>query len=110
MYSDPTGEWLFKSAVVIAAMVASFSYTVGVSISGQNWDLGKSLKTTLLSAAVAAVTYGIGPVFSAGGFWAAVGNGAVSGSVSGAITSIVNGTDFMKGILTGAVIGGAVAG
>lgn len=63
MYNDPGGEIYglgeFLSAVVIAAMVASFSYTVGVSISGQNWDLGKSLKTTLLSAAVAAVTYGI---------------------------------------------------
>ncbi|WP_051884555.1 RHS repeat-associated core domain-containing protein [Chryseobacterium luteum] len=114
MFNDPNGEWIvesaFLSAVIIGAMVASFSYTVGVSISGQNWDLGKSLKTTLLSAAVAAVTYGIGPVFSGAGFWAAVGNGAVSGAVSGAITSIVNGTDFIKGILMGATIGGAMGG
>lgn len=67
LYSDPTGEWLFESAflsaVIIGAMVASFSYTIMVSITGQNWDLGKFFKATLFGAASAAVTYGIGSVF-----------------------------------------------
>ncbi|MCS3868451.1 RHS repeat-associated protein [Chryseobacterium ginsenosidimutans] len=67
MFNDPNGEWIVESAllsaVIIGAMVASFSYTIMVSITGQNWDLGGFFKSTLFGAASAAVTYGIGSVF-----------------------------------------------
>ncbi|WP_433627024.1 RHS repeat-associated core domain-containing protein [Chryseobacterium cucumeris] len=67
MFNDPSGEWIvesaFLSAVIIGAMVASFSYTIMTSISGQDWDLGGFFKSTLFGAASAAVTYGIGSVF-----------------------------------------------
>ncbi|QIY92709.1 type IV secretion protein Rhs [Chryseobacterium gallinarum] len=67
LFNDPSGEWIvesaFLSAVIIGAMVASFSYTIMTSISGQNWDLGQFFKSTLFGAASAAVTYGIGSVF-----------------------------------------------
>ncbi|MCQ9639363.1 T6SS effector amidase Tae4 family protein, partial [Chryseobacterium sp. WG14] len=67
MFNDPSGEFIlesaFLSAVIIGAMVASFSYTVMVSITGQDWNLGSFLKSTLFGAASAAVTYGIGSVF-----------------------------------------------
>jgi len=112
MFNDPSGEFLgipaLISAIIIASIVASYSYTVGVSISGQDWDLGRFWKTVQLASFTTAVTYGIGPVFSGAGFWASVGNGAVSGAISGGITSIVNKTNFIQGVLSGAVIGGAV--
>lgn len=67
MFNDPSGEFIVESAllsaVIIGAMVASFSYTVMVSITGQDWDLGGFFKSTLFGAASAAVTYGIGSVF-----------------------------------------------
>ncbi len=67
MFNDPSGEFIVESAllsaVIIGAMVASFSYTIMVSITGQNWDLGGFLKSTLFGAASAAVTYGIGSIF-----------------------------------------------
>ncbi|MDR6544287.1 RHS repeat-associated protein [Chryseobacterium rhizosphaerae] len=67
MFNDPSGEFIlesaFLSAVIIGAMIASFSYTVMVSITGQDWNLGSFLKSTLFGAASAAVTYGIGSLF-----------------------------------------------
>lgn len=57
-----------------------------------------------------AVSGGLGQVFSAGGFRATVGNGALAGAGSGGVTSIINGDNFFQGVLKGAVIGGAVAG
>ncbi|WP_080777728.1 RHS repeat-associated core domain-containing protein [Chryseobacterium phocaeense] len=67
MFNDPSGEFLgmpeLISAMVIATIIAGFSYTVMTAITGQNWDLGKFFKTTLFAAASAAVTYGIGSVF-----------------------------------------------
>jgi len=67
MFNDPSGEFLgipeLVSAIIIATMVVSFSYTVMTSISGQNWDLGQFLKANLFAAASAVVTYGIGSVF-----------------------------------------------
>ncbi|WP_315054629.1 RHS repeat-associated core domain-containing protein [Chryseobacterium indoltheticum] len=67
MFNDPNGEWIvesaFLSAVIIGSMVASFSYTIMTSITGQNWNLGSFIKSTLYGAVSAAVTYGIGTVF-----------------------------------------------
>lgn len=68
MFNDPSGEFFgmgeLLSAVVIATMIASASYTVMTSITGQNWDLGQFMKTNLFAAASAVVTYGIGTVFT----------------------------------------------
>lgn len=112
MFNDPTGEFLgipeLVSAVIIAVIVVGYSYTVGVSISGANWDLGQFAKSTVISAGTSVVTFGVGPVFSGAGLWASIGNGAVTGAISGGINSIASGTNFFKGVLTGAVLGGAL--
>lgn len=52
---------------------------------------------------------GTGTVFSASGFWGTVGNGALAGAGTGGVTALLNGDNFLKGLATGAVIGGAVA-
>lgn len=55
-----------------------------------------------------AVSAGLGQVFSASGFWATVGNGALAGAGGGGVTSLINGDAFLEGVLKGAVIGGVV--
>ncbi|WP_312903060.1 RHS repeat-associated core domain-containing protein, partial [Chryseobacterium taichungense] len=67
MFNDPSGEFFglpeLVSAMVIATIIAGFSYTVMTAVTGANWDLGQFLKANLFAAASAAVTYGIGSIF-----------------------------------------------
>ncbi|HCD9236720.1 TPA: hypothetical protein NEG48_003762 [Elizabethkingia anophelis] len=114
LYNDPSGEIfgiddLIISAIIIGAMIGVGTYAIQAIISGHwNWlDFARSL---FISVFTSAATAGIGPVFSASGFWAAVGNGAIIGAISGGITSVMNGTNFLQGVLTGAVVGGVIAG
>ncbi|WP_370901325.1 T6SS effector amidase Tae4 family protein [Chryseobacterium gossypii] len=116
MFNDPSGEFIvesaFLSAVIIGAMVASFSYTIMTSISGQNWDLGQFFKSTLFGAASAAVTYGIGSVFVSsagtatqiatelGKFGTIMVQGAAHAVAQG-VLSLMQGQDFVSAFTSG---------
>lgn len=114
IYNDPSGEIfgiddLIISAIIIGAMISAGTYAVQAFLAGSwNWlDFARSLFVGIFTSAA---TAGIGPVFSASGFWAAVGNGAILGAISGGVSATMNGTNFLQGVLTGAVVGGAIGG
>ena len=114
IYNDPSGEIfgiddLIISAIIIGAMISAGTYAVQAFLSGSwNWlDFARSLFVGIFTSAA---TAGIGPIFSASGFWAAVGNGAILGAISGGVTATMNGTNFIQGVLTGAIMGGIIGG
>ncbi|MCJ8154295.1 tellurite resistance TerB family protein, partial [Chryseobacterium sp. SSA4.19] len=63
-----------------------------------------------IGAVTGAVSAGVGEIFQAGGFLAAVGNGSISGAATGGVASLITGDNFLRGLAKGAIIGGAVAG
>ncbi|WP_407509334.1 RHS repeat-associated core domain-containing protein [Elizabethkingia anophelis] len=114
IYNDPSGEIfgiddLIISAIIIGAMISAGTYAIQAFLAGSwNWlDFARSLFVGIFTSAA---TAGIGPIFSASGFWAAVGNGAILGAISGGVTATMNGTNFIQGVLTGAIMGGIIGG
>lgn len=123
MYNDPSGELFWFSALAVAfkslfwagvvsaaiggAIIGTALYLGQAAITG-NFSWGGLAKAFFGGALTGAVSGALGQVFSAGSFWATVGNGALAGAGSGGINSIMNGTNFLEGIAKGAVIGGAI--
>ena len=120
MFNDPSGEFIFAifaalplfwgtvaTAAVIGAAIGVGMYMIQAAITG-NWSWGGLAKSFFVGALTGAVSGALGQVFTAGGFWATVGNGALAGAGSGGITSVINGQNFFEGIIKGAVIGGAI--
>gem|GEM_PF-1497224 len=123
-YTDPSGE---VGILVTAAIVGAFSGVINV-ISHWNqldnvWDWMAAFGIGFTAGAVGAVTGGL--AFAAaggisGGFLAGAVGGAVSAAYSMPIQSagntayfgdpMLSGTDYFKGILCGAAIGGVING
>ncbi|MCP1301664.1 hypothetical protein NK356_21030 [Chryseobacterium sp. S0630] len=74
-----------------------------------SWSWNGFANALLMGAVTGAVSGGLGQVFSASGFWGSVGSSAFVGAGTGGVTALINGDNFLKGLITGAVIGGAVA-
>ncbi|UKB84340.1 hypothetical protein LF887_01410 [Chryseobacterium sp. MEBOG06] len=62
-----------------------------------------------MGAVTGGVSGGLGQVFSASGFWGAVGSSAFVGAGTGGVTALLTGQNFLEGVLKGAVISGGVA-
>ena len=60
MYTDPSGELLITTAILIGALVAAATYTMTALLADVPFSVGGLLKATFIGAASAAVTFGIG--------------------------------------------------
>ena len=116
MYNDPSGEVFFLIPILIAStmlavkavIISGIIYAFSSAISG-NGTNGGFLKT-ITTAAISAFLFGGNSNLFSPGFWGTVLQGAAIGAGGGMIDAIVNGNNILKGLATGAVIGGAVAG
>lgn len=120
MFNDPSGEIGFVAgffltyivpiiwAAIVGTAISVGIYAVQATINN-NWSWNGFGRSLLMGAVTGAVSGGLGQIFTAGTFWATVGNGALTGAGSGGAVSLINGDNFLKGVVTGAVIGGAVA-
>ena len=113
MYNDPSGEFAFTIAGLVAAVVkavifSSIIYMV-TSIAFNNGTQKGFLKTVMFSAISAAVTYGIGSIFSASGSianalgktWTAVANIGTHAITQGLLNDFQGGK-FWAGFAAGA--------
>ena len=114
MFNDPSGEFfefiglgiMFWKAVIIGAAVGLVSYSLGVAIAGQKWNLGNALKSTFFGAVSGAVTCGIGDLFKVASVVKAVGNAkfliqGMAHGVSQGVLSVVQGGKFLSGAAAG---------
>ncbi len=115
MFNDPTGELFglddFLAAVIIGAVVGALTYSAGVLINGDYWNIGSFLKSTIFGAISGAVTSGIGNIFTpAVGTTLTLGQEIVSGIAQGVvhgfaqgILSLVQGGSFEQAFVSGAL-------
>ena len=118
MYNDPSGELAFLPALIIGAIVGFTSYTVGLIVTDSlyRWNLKDAFKATFWSTVSAAVTFGIGEVFSTtlktgftiaeslkeslGGFGAALVH-AGTHAISQGVLSTMQGGNFLSSAASG---------
>ena len=118
MYNDPSGELAFLPALIIGAIVGLTSYTVGLIVTDSlyRWNLKDAFKATFWSTVSAAVTFGIGEVFSTtlktgftiaeslkeslGGFGAALVH-AGTHAISQGVLSTMQGGNFLSSAASG---------
>ncbi|MDV4043729.1 hypothetical protein CMT37_12980 [Elizabethkingia anophelis] len=79
IYNDSSGDIfgiddLIISAIIIGAVISVGTYAVQAFLSG-SWNWLYFARPLFVGIFTSAATAGIGLVFSASGFWAAVGNG-----------------------------------
>lgn len=116
MYNDPSGESFWSSFIpavlsfVTLGIAGVLWYGWGLLQGKTPWQAFWGVAKLGISITASFALGGLGVVFQAGGFWAAVGNGAITGGIMGGVNSILNGQNFIEGMIKGAVIGGAVAG
>ncbi|MDY3530002.1 SpvB/TcaC N-terminal domain-containing protein [Riemerella anatipestifer] len=134
MYNDPSGEFFFfpflvswgmskllagfVTAAIIGAGVGLASYSIGVLVTGQKWNLGAALKSTFWGAVSGAVTFGIGNMFTpAAGTALTIAEKIASGFAQGlmhgfsqGIMSVFQGGDFLQGFASGAFGSWAASG
>ena len=117
MYNDPSGEFIFTAlaawlgskllaAIIVGAAVGLASYSVGVLVTGQSWNIGSALKATFFGAVGGAATFGIGSLFQVGSVIQAVGEvkflvQAMAHGVSQGVLSVMQGGDFLSGAASG---------
>jgi RHS repeat-associated protein len=105
MYTDPSGELLIGTAILIGALVSAATYTMTALLADVPFNVGGLLKATFVGAASAAVTFGIGTgaeklftnFFSRAAFQA-----AAHGTFQGSMTAI-SGGKFWSGFAAGAL-------
>ena len=112
MYSDPSGELFFLiplvgyfwSAVIVGAAIGLASYSIGVAVTGQKWNIGGALKSVFYGAVSGAVTFGIGTLFSSASpsLFTELGRGLAHGFSQGFL-SLVQGQDFTSAFASAAL-------
>jgi hypothetical protein len=115
LYNDPSGEIFVVDDVLImaaiyGAMAGYLSCVITALVTGHAVSGGQVLKSMFMGALSGVITAGIvgGPIFAGSGFFAMVGNGAITGAIGGGVNALLNGQDFFKGVATGAILGGAM--
>ncbi|AZA81755.1 hypothetical protein C1637_04045 [Chryseobacterium lactis] len=121
MFNDPNGE-LFQFAflavmgafwgtvmtgAIISSAIATFLYLAKAYLT-KSFSVSGFFKAVTIGSITGAVSAGLGQVFSAGSLIASIGNGVLSGAGASAVQALASGTNFLKGITQGAVIGGAM--
>nr|WP_257792267.1 RHS repeat-associated core domain-containing protein [Empedobacter brevis] len=109
MYNDPDGEFVWWVPLAIAAV----SQVSQAYYSNQPIAAGSFIKGVAISYASAAVSYGIGEIFSAGEVASALGKFTevarhISHGVSGGLMSTIQGDNFGSGFMRG--VFGSVGG
>ena len=105
MYTDPSGELLIGTAILIGALVAGATYTMTALLADVPFSVGGLLKATFIGAASAAVTFGIGTSaeslftnFYSKAAFQAFAHGNFQG-----ITTAISGGKFWSGFAAGAL-------
>ncbi|OOV29137.1 hypothetical protein BXU11_04220 [Flavobacterium sp. LM5] len=105
MYTDPSGELIFTTAVLIGALVAATTYTMTALLADVPFSVGGLVKATFIGAASAAVTFGIGSGAEnlfANFFSRAAFQAVAHGTFQGTMTAI-SGGKFWSGFAAGAL-------
>jgi RHS repeat-associated protein len=105
MYTDPSGELFFTTAILIGALVAAATYTMTALLADVPFSVGGLLKATFIGAASAAVTFGIGTgaeklftTFISKAAFQAVAHGTFQGGMTA-----ISGGKFWSGFAAGAL-------
>ncbi|MCE3024026.1 hypothetical protein LW131_04225 [Riemerella anatipestifer] len=134
MYNDPSGEFFFfpflvswgmskllagfVTAAIIGTGVGLASYTIGVAIAREEWQVSSALKSMFWGAVSGTVTFGIGNMFTPAAGTALttaekIASGFAQGLMHGfsqGIMSVFQGGEFLQGFASGAFGSWAVSG